>query len=200
MSQHHRTVRRRVASAAATAILVSVLTAMMPAPAQAAPAPATSTPAAHTVAATTTAHPAPRRVIRTPAQTRAAAAARFAAAAQARSLRIVTIARAQNHKPYRRGARGPKAFDCSGLTSYAYRKAGVTLHRTAHAQYRQARRIGASRARPGDLVFWVRGGHAYHVGVYAGGGKVWHAPKPGTGVKLAKIFDRDQVRFGRIGR
>jgi cell wall-associated NlpC family hydrolase len=121
-------------------------------------------------------------------------------AARLRGYRIVAAARAQRGKPYRYGARGPSAFDCSGLTGYAYRVAGVRLPRTASQQYRLARPVARSAARAGDLVFWVSGGHAYHVGVYAGGGKVWHAPKAGDRVRLASIWSRSQVRFGRIGR
>jgi cell wall-associated NlpC family hydrolase len=116
-----------------------------------------------------------------------------------RGARIVAVAGAQRGKPYRRGAQGPGAFDCSGLSGYAYRAVHIRLPRTANAQYHAARPIVRGAARPGDLVFWVSGGHAYHVAVYAGAGRVWHAPKPGDRVRLAKIWDSGQVRFGRIG-
>jgi cell wall-associated NlpC family hydrolase len=125
--------------------------------------------------------------------------AAVARAARMRSYHIVAAARAQKGKPYRFGARGPTAFDCSGLSGYAYRQVDIALPRTADAQYRATRRVSVSAARPGDLVFWVRGGRAYHVGVYAGDGKVWHAPKPGSRVKLATIWSAEQVRFGRVG-
>jgi cell wall-associated NlpC family hydrolase len=128
------------------------------------------------------------------------AAAQTAYAARMRSYHIVAIARAQAGKPYRYGAVGPSAFDCSGLTGYAYRAVHLTLPRTADQQYRASRHLSRAAARPGDLVFWVSGGHAYHVAVYAGGGKVWHAPKPGSSVRLATIWSAGQVRFGRIGR
>ncbi|MBL7258181.1 C40 family peptidase [Paractinoplanes lichenicola] len=120
------------------------------------------------------------------------------AALAARGTTIVAAARAQRGKPYKYGSRGPTAFDCSGLTGFAYAKAHVTLPRTAQAQYRTAKKITAAAARPGDLVFWVSGSHAYHVAVYAGAGQVWHAPKPGDRVKLAKIWNWKQVKFGRI--
>jgi cell wall-associated NlpC family hydrolase len=127
------------------------------------------------------------------------APAQTAYAARMRSYRIVAAARAQLGKPYRFGARGPGAFDCSGLTGYAYRSVRITLPRTADGQFRAARPVAKAIARPGDLVFWVRGGHAYHVAVYAGAGRVWHAPKPGRRVQLASIWSRGEVRFGRIG-
>lgn len=112
--------------------------------------------------------------------------------------RVVAAARAQRGKPYRHGAEGPRAFDCSGLTTYAYRTVRVNLPRTANAQYRAAHPVSRAAARPGDLVFWLRGGRAYHVGVYAGAGRVWHAPKPGDRVRLATIWSPREVRFGRV--
>jgi len=127
------------------------------------------------------------------------ATAQIAYAARMRSYHIVAAARAQRGKPYRFGARGPSAFDCSGLTGYAYHSVRINLPRTADGQFRTARRIAKATARPGDLVFWVSGGHAYHVAVYAGAGQVWHAPKPGQRVQLTSIWSWSQVRFGRIG-
>jgi cell wall-associated NlpC family hydrolase len=126
--------------------------------------------------------------------------AQVAYAARMRSYHIVAAARAQRGKPYRFGARGPSAFDCSGLTGYAYRSVRLTLPRTADGQFRATRRIAKAAARPGDLVFWLSGGHAYHVAVYAGAGRVWHAPKPGERVQLTAIWSWGQVRFGRLGR
>ncbi|GID31924.1 C40 family peptidase [Paractinoplanes brasiliensis] len=132
----------------------------------------------------------------------AAVAVSSAAAAQqallARGNTVVAAARAQRGKPYRYGSRGPGAFDCSGLTGFAYAKARVTIPRTAQAQYKSAKKIAGAAVRAGDLVFWVSGGRAYHVAVYAGGGQVWHAPKPGDRVKLAKIWNWKQVRYGRV--
>ncbi|MGK5682107.1 C40 family peptidase [Actinoplanes sp. URMC 104] len=134
-----------------------------------------------------------------PAAAAPAARAAAAGAAAARGVRIVAAASAQRGKPYRYGAAGPGAFDCSGLAGYSYAKVGLRLPRTAQAQYRTARAVPKAAARPGDLVFWVSGGHAYHVGVYAGAGRVWHAPKPGDRVRLAPIWSWSQVRFGRVG-
>jgi cell wall-associated NlpC family hydrolase len=162
------------------------------------PSSATAAPRAAEVTATTAKTHAAAAKARAAAKVRATA--RMNAAARTRGVRIVAFAKAQKGKPYRMGSRGPRAFDCSGLTSYIYRKANLKLARTANSQFHQARRISGKILRPGDLVFWVRGGHAYHVAVYAGGGKIWHAPKPGDRVKLAEVFDRGRVRYGRIGR
>ena len=107
----------------------------------------------------------------------------------------VRVAASKKGKPYRWGASGPNAFDCSGLTSYAYRKAGKSLPRTAHAQYRASKKISRSQARPGDLVFYG-GARKHHVGIYAGNGKMWHAPNSGSSVKLSSV--RSGASFGRV--
>ncbi|MGX6607219.1 C40 family peptidase [Micromonosporaceae bacterium Da 78-11] len=148
------------------------------------------------VVPTTAAHASTVSTARTAPIRPTVAAAR---AARMRSYRIVAFARAQQGKPYRFGAAGPSAFDCSGLSGYAYRQVNLRLPRTAGEQYRVARPVSRAAARPGDLVFWVSGGRAYHVGVYAGGGQVWHAPKPGSRVKLATVWSPGEVRYGRIG-
>lgn len=98
--------------------------------------------------------------------------------------------------PYVRGGTTPRGFDCSGYTQYVYRKAGVKLPRVASAQRAATVRVSRSNARPGDLVFFHRGGSTYHVGIYAGGNKVWHAPYPGKRVQKANIWTRN-VSFGR---
>jgi len=69
--------------------------------------------------------------------------------------KILAYAEAQLGKPYVYGATGPDAFDCSGLAMMAYRAAGITIPRTAAAQWDWGRQIPASQARPGDLVFFA---------------------------------------------
>ncbi|MGW4101899.1 C40 family peptidase [Streptomyces sp. NPDC004976] len=88
-----------------------------------------------------------------------------------------------------------KGFDCSGLTTYAYAKAGIRLPRTAAAQAGVGRRIpassGTSALRPGDLVFYAyapgRDSTIYHVGIYLGGGRMVNAPRPGSVVRLDPV-------------
>jgi cell wall-associated NlpC family hydrolase len=99
--------------------------------------------------------------------------------------------------PYRRGGTTPRGFDCSGFTRYVYKRVGVSLPHSATAQMHKARRISRSSARPGDLVFFRSGGRAYHVGIYAGGNKVLHSPRPGQRVKTVRIWTRN-VSFGRV--
>lgn len=119
-----------------------------------------------------------------------------------RGERVVRSAAAQAGDPYRYGASGPNAFDCSGLTSFAYRVgAHKTIPRTSSAQRAATRRISAADARRGDLVFFHNSGGVYHVGIYAGviGGArtVWHAPKPGSKVHRARIWT-SAVSYGRV--
>jgi cell wall-associated NlpC family hydrolase len=106
-------------------------------------------------------------------------------------------AAAQKGKPYRYGAAGPRAFDCSGYTQYVLKQQGIRLSRTAGAQYRQTKRVSVMRAKVGDLVFFHGSGGVYHVGILAGKMKMWHAPHSGTVVKLAKIYGRNWT-IGRI--
>lgn len=105
----------------------------------------------------------------------------------------MSIAVHQKGDPYRYGAAGPGAFDCSGLTFYAFRKAGFKhIPRTSSAQAHFAKHIRRSNMRRGDLIFFYDGGGVYHVGVYAGfsHGHRWvlHAPYSGTRVRTDKLW------------
>lgn len=113
-------------------------------------------------------------------------------------VKAVAVAASKRGAPYAYGATGPKRFDCSGLTLYAFRKAGRKLPRTANQQYQQTRRIPPVQRAPGDLVFFPKGATMSHVGIYAGRGKIWHAPRPGGHVRLEQIWSRN-VRYGRAG-
>jgi peptidoglycan DL-endopeptidase CwlO len=78
----------------------------------------------------------------------------------------VAAARAQIGKPYRSAGKGPGGFDCSGLTAYAFRAAGVSLGSSSYAQYGQGTPVSRSQIQPGDLVFFnTNGGGASHVGI-----------------------------------
>ena len=85
--------------------------------------------------------------------------------------------------PYRYGGTGPGGFDCSGLTGWAWAKAGVRLPRVSGAQMSAGTRVGAFDLRPGDLVFYGSG----HVGLYAGDGRVVHAPRSGRNVEVVPL-------------
>ncbi|KUP98339.1 hypothetical protein AC529_02360 [Thermobifida cellulosilytica TB100] len=87
--------------------------------------------------------------------------------------------------PYRWGAAGPSAFDCSGLVQWSFRQAGVTLKRTTTDQVTQGSPVSRSQLRPGDLVFFYSG--PSHVGIYAGDNKMIHAPRPGKNVQIVDL-------------
>lgn len=97
---------------------------------------------------------------------------------------VVGIARQYLGVPYVWGGSTPRGFDCSGLTSYAYAKAGLTLPRTAAAQQKYFK--STTTPVPGDLVFF--GSPAYHVGIYIGNGQMIASPVPGQFVRIENIW------------
>lgn len=97
----------------------------------------------------------------------------------------VTHARGQIGTPYRYGASGPDAFDCSGLVQWSYRQAGVSLPRTTGDQARRGSAVSWSALRPGDLVFFYPG--QTHVGIYTGNGRMVHAPRSGRTVEEVRL-------------
>ena len=102
-----------------------------------------------------------------------------------RGAKALAFARAQLGKPYRFGATGPNAYDCSGLTGAAWRAAGVSLSRTSQSQFHDGRPVAKSDLQPGDLVFFYSG--ISHVGLYAGNGMILHASRPGKPVEYIKM-------------
>ena len=162
-------------------------------PATAAPVVTATTP----TAAVTTASTSTSAVAAVPTAKRKKKSSRSARSFAVRSQRVMRTGRSLVGVPYRRGGSTPRGFDCSGFTSYVFRKVGVSLPHSATAQMHRARRISRSQARPGDLVFFRSGGRAYHVGIYAGGNRVLHSPRPGQRVKTAGIWTRN-VSFGRV--
>ncbi|MEV7426487.1 MULTISPECIES: C40 family peptidase [unclassified Streptomyces] len=119
------------------------------------------------------------------------------AEAATRGVKALKVAASKKGSPYKYGATGPYRFDCSGLTAYSFKKAGKKLPRTAQQQYNKTRHVSSSKRRKGDLVFFHSGRNVYHVGIYAGSGKIWHSPKTGALVRLEKIWSRS-VWYGRV--
>jgi cell wall-associated NlpC family hydrolase len=108
-----------------------------------------------------------------------------AARQKVKAQRAVTVARAQIGDPYRYGATGPGSFDCSGLTQYAWKKAGVRIPRVASSQFAGIRhKVSWKRLQPGDLVFFRGLGH---VGMYVGKGRMVHSPRSGERVRVEKL-------------
>lgn len=103
----------------------------------------------------------------------------------------IAYARAQIGEPYRWGAAGPGSWDCSGLTSRAWAAGGRSLPHYSVAQYDVSTPVAASRLRPGDLVFWGDGADPssiYHVALYAGNGRIIHAPRTGRPVTEESMY------------
>jgi cell wall-associated NlpC family hydrolase len=120
-----------------------------------------------------------------------AAATESQAAPTLRS-KAMGIAKKQIGDPYKYGATGPNAFDCSGLNYYSYGKVGKRLPRTAQAQYNSAKKVSPSHRKPGDLIFIGTSSRSiYHTGIYAGfwdgHGWILDAPKPGRKVGYHQI-------------
>jgi cell wall-associated NlpC family hydrolase len=107
-----------------------------------------------------------------------------------RASRAVAFALRQRGKPYRWGAEGPDAFDCSGLTWAAWQAAGVTIPRTAAGQLAGLPRV-RGRLRPGDLLIYRTDGPSKrHVAMVVGPGRMIEAPGRGipiraTGIRLS---------------
>jgi cell wall-associated NlpC family hydrolase len=87
--------------------------------------------------------------------------------------------------PYVWGAAGPDAFDCSGLTSWAWGQAGRPLPHFSGAQYASTTHIAMSQLQPGDLVF--PGNPGDHVAMYIGGGNIIEAPHSGAVVHIVPM-------------
>ena len=109
---------------------------------------------------------------------------------------ILAAARSKIGSPYVWGAAGPNAFDCSGLTTWAYRQVGKDIPRTSYAQASQGQKVSRDQLQPGDIVVFYSG--ASHVGIYAGDGKVVHAVTQGTPLTEAPMGNmpfHSAVRF-----
>jgi cell wall-associated NlpC family hydrolase len=108
-------------------------------------------------------------------------------ASGSRPARAVAFALGQRGKPYRWGAQGPHAFDCSGLTWAAWRAAGVTIPRTAAGQLADLPRI-RGELRPGDLLIYPsRGPSRRHVAIVVGRGRMVEARGRGMPVRSTSI-------------
>jgi murein DD-endopeptidase len=133
------------------------------------------------------------------------ARATLPAAQQGLGAVIAQRAMAQVGVPYRYGGADPqRGFDCSGLVSYVHGLEGVSVPRTAAAQFAAARRIDVADLRAGDLVFYrlVPGSRdVTHVGIYTGQGRFVHAPQTGRLVGTASLDDAYyRERFAGAGR
>lgn len=99
---------------------------------------------------------------------------------------VVNAAKAHLGLPYLYGGTSPSTgFDCSGLTQYAFRQAGITIPRVSYEQAAAGRSVPYSQLRVGDLVAF--NSPVSHVGIYVGNGQFIHSPKTGDVVKISKL-------------
>jgi cell wall-associated NlpC family hydrolase len=107
----------------------------------------------------------------------------------------VLAAMTQVGVPYRRNTSSEGVgFDCSGLTTFAWARAGVELVRQSTAQIRNAASLDRSTAKAGDLVQYPG-----HVMMYLGvGDAIIHSVMTGRTVELDTISSRraNSARFG----
>ncbi len=118
--------------------------------------------------------------------------------ASSRAGTAVNAALSQQGVPYRFAAASPGvAFDCSGLTSWAWAQAGVSLPHQSRAQFGVVPHVPTEAAQPGDLIFYYS--PISHVSIYLGGGMQVHAPNSGTSVTVAPVNWGKVVGVGRPG-
>lgn len=170
---------------------------MAAAPSQQAGAAPLTAPAAATVSFENSAFTAVPKKVATPKNSGEAASYPVGSFGSARGSSVLAVAARYLGVAYVYGGTSPIGWDCSGATSYIYRQIGVNLPRTANQQMLASKRVSRSEAKPGDLVFMVSGGGAYHVGIYAGGNMMYDAQRTGKAFTKREIYTSSVV-FGRV--
>jgi peptidoglycan DL-endopeptidase CwlO len=168
---------RRAAVVAGSAAAAALFATVPAAPAVAPAAP----PASPTVTVSTAVVPLAARSATITLDPQAVAAAAPAAARKS----AMQKALGKVGSPYRYGAAGPNAFDCSGLVTWAFKSSGKSLPRTSSQLSRVGAPVSKSALQPGDLVFFYK--PVSHVGIYIGNGKVVHASNRKSPVKVSDI-------------
>jgi cell wall-associated NlpC family hydrolase len=121
------------------------------------------------------------------------AAAKKAVGVSGRAGKALQFALKQIGDKYVFGADGMTYWDCSGLTMRAFQTAGVSLPHSSRAQFNYGKSVKRSNLAAGDLVFFGR--PISHVGIYLGGGKMVHAPRSGSRVKVASAYNLGNKPF-----
>jgi cell wall-associated NlpC family hydrolase len=107
----------------------------------------------------------------------------------------VRFAYRQLGRPYQWGGSGPGGYDCSGLTSAAWGRAGKGLPHNSAAQWNAVHPVSRAELRQGDLVFYYSDIH--HVAIYVGAGRIVHAPNYGQRVRVERMDYAPIYGFGR---
>jgi cell wall-associated NlpC family hydrolase len=200
--------RLRALVAATLAALV-IVTIQPPAPSAAETPIPVAPPAveAPSVTPMPTSMPTPVAV-ESPAAAAPPAVAAAPAAARARTVskadRVIAAAMAKRGRPWAYGATGPRAFDCSGLVTYAFRRAGVlaqiggSRNRSGSSMLRwaRARHLTRSVGHRGDIVVW---GNGAHVGIYLGKGKAISTLTSGVRVHRLRVLNARFTTFISTG-
>lgn len=188
---------RHVASMLAASVAVSVLSVSAPA-AQAAslanPSPAaaaaSSDPAVQTPQQTRQERLAKKRAALAKKRALIAKKKRLAKKrAAVRGKKIVRVAAKYKGTRYSWGGSSPSGFDCSGYVQYVLKKSvKKKMPRIAGDQMKKGKSVSKSKKKKGDLIGFSNGSGYYHIAIYAGNGKIWHAPRPGRSVEKVKIW------------
>ena len=88
--------------------------------------------------------------------------------------------------------------DCSGFVQSVFKKFGVSLPRTSREQAGVGTKISLADAKPGDLIFYAKGGTINHVALYIGDGQVVHASNPRTGIRISNATYRSPATIRRV--
>lgn len=137
----------------------------------------------------------------TPAAPAAPPATTLPTPSNATAAQVLKVAASQAGVPYVATGYSPEqGFNCSSYTQWVYKQVGIDLGGAYTVwQYDKSRHISAAEAKPGDLVFFYNYANNFigHVGIYAGNGMMWHAPRPGRVVSLERVYT-DKVYYGRV--
>ena len=91
-----------------------------------------------------------------------------------------------------------KGADCSGFVQSVYKHFGISLPRSSREQVNVGTKVSLSEAKPGDLVFYAKGGTINHVAIYIGNGQVVHASSPKTGIRISNVNYRTPASVKRV--
>ncbi len=118
--------------------------------------------------------------------------------------KLPAIAKTKLGKKYVWGAIGPRTFDCSGFTSYVYKKTGVNIPRTSRSQSKYGKAVKREHLKAGDLIFFDTSrqskGIINHVGIYIGNNNFIHASSAKKRVvitSLNKPFYSSRYKWAR---
>ena len=154
---------------------------------------------------------APEQTVSTPAETpvantmSGALGAGTLTSAQKNAIVNEALSLSTQNIPYVWGGKTTAGFDCSGLASYVFAQAGLSLpsYTVSEEAYVNTMDVSSvsdvtANAQPGDLLFWGDHGSTWHVAIYIGGGQYVAAPQPGMNVEVENVSPYFMPSF--IGR